>query len=117
LELKKMKHMEDNKLIAEFIGGWKERNYFVIETPFFKSLGGCIFAPSELKFDSDWNWLMEVVEKIQNVDKNNYIKIDTYHTFISVLNKKQIERRDGNKLLSTYNACVEFIKWYNQNKK
>lgn len=73
----------------------------------------------DLKFHSDWNWLMEVVDKIESLcflvkivkniiiiedkdNKNNYIAFQ-----ISV-NKTKIE--------ATNDACLDFIKWYNENK-
>lgn len=108
-----MNTTENNKLIAEFM-----------EFPFLTEEGQTNFiidlthVPDyELEFHSDWNWLMEVVEKIQQSDRYIYIKIDTYCTFISILQYKQIEVRKGNMLESTYHACVEFIKWYNQQKR
>ena len=60
---------------------------------------------------------MEVVNKIENMGNDvlitsNYVQI-TYNegeNFINLVLK-------GNIMLeAVYNACVEFIKWYNENK-
>lgn len=83
---------------------------------------------SDLKFDTDWNWLMEVVEKIETISNGSqfYIIVEYDNReefkgwfwridhFIKTL--KSNDERVKTKKLATYNACVEFIKWYNQQK-
>lgn len=89
---------ENNKIIAEFMG---------CEIGFADTSEPCIMgkqnAWTPLKYHSDWNWLMEVVEKIK-----------------SLVCESEFTNRIGLKLNNlnkdaVYNACVEFIKWYNQN--
>lgn len=96
----------DNKLIAEFMGKEWHKSFF---SDVF------IISPSNItyKFDSDWNWLMEVVEKIEFLGNdiaitNSYIQIvfDNGNQFI-VIEEVNV------KIEATYNACVEFIKRYN----
>ena len=69
-----------------------------------------------MNFHSNWNILMDVVEKIESLGfffeiKSNWVRI-TKKREIIVIRWEQ----DKNKIEATYNACVEFIKWYNQNK-
>jgi len=96
--------MENNKLIAEFMGG-VESKYNIIHFPLivFKQ-GKNYFDLEELKFHSDWNWLMEVVIKCRTIQLSNKNKIaDIY----DALHNTDIE--------AVYNAVVEFIEWYNLN--
>lgn len=69
-----------------------------------------------LRYDSDWNWLMPVVEKIESI---NYSSVQikeglchiSYHDTNGYWNHKKI---DGHpKIISTHKAVIEFIKWYN----
>ena len=87
--------MNDNKLIAEFMG---------LE-----------YTGSRLKdFDTSWDWLIPVVQKIESL---GYVFIiqggkAEYGEMISETRCFIAE----DKLSSTYKAVVEFIKQYNQNK-
>lgn len=61
-----MKTTDNNKLLADFMGLVQSsiKNKYLTE----KSLEGFgIGQLTELKFNTDWNWLMEVVEKIESV--------------------------------------------------
>lgn len=73
----------------------------------------------DLKFHSDWHWLMQVVEKIESLGywveilggKHNVCQIgitNNIKSFIALDNKSKIE--------AVHNACIEFINWYNINK-
>ena len=70
------------------------------------------------KYDIDWNWLMQVVEKIESLGNDvlitsNYIQIayNQGEEFIV------IELEGNIKIFAAYNACIEFIKWYNNQNK
>ncbi len=94
--------LENNKLIAEFMEVKHLYSTTRIET---------------LKYHSDWNWLMEVVEKIESLGNDvlitsNYIQI----AYNEGENFIVIELEGNIKIFAVYNACVEFIKWYNENK-
>lgn len=108
---------ENNKIIAEFMG-----------------LHLLVKLNLELKYDTDWNWLMEVVEKIEKV--SNYDSGDRFGTHV-IIKGRVCSIKSGNygmkgkeyskklyfnnnysgdtKIKAVYNACVEFIKWYNEN--
>ena len=93
-----MNTTENNKIIAEFMK-WDILN----DMTYSKATKGKWIELDKLKFHSDWNWLMEVVEKIA-----------------PLISESEFKYRIGNDLLSVnkegvYNACVEFIKWYNEN--
>lgn len=121
--------IENNKVIAEFMG-WEVienlSDFFVDCNPNNEQ------APLQLLNEvfKDWNWLMEVVEKIESlkspydgfswsiepfsvlINRNNvYIQVDAGKSddisFPDIHCKTKIEL--------VYNTCVEFIKWYNQN--
>jgi hypothetical protein len=121
----------NNKLIAEFmeavtIGAGK---HTLIAFPDTKIEGGGLISNnrsiSDLHYHTSWYWLMPVVEKIEEItieDNNMTIKS---HRFLVEIVLGSCEIYDsvsssvvgsgdyGNKLDSTYNAVVEFIKWYN----
>jgi hypothetical protein len=84
----------------------------------------------ELKFHKSWDWLMTVVEKINNI--SNEEEDFMYELIISpnecsVLDNNMYsdtyrEEIVGNKHEATfievvYITVVEFIKWYNENKE
>ena len=117
--------IEGNKLIAKFMGlsyctkyqyeGWyknSEHNHRI-----------CDF--DGLKFNSSWDWLMPVVNKIESLPlindaglcvliEHSYCRIylDNWGEYTTVVEKEK--KKD--KLNAVYLSIVEFIKWYNQNK-
>lgn len=108
--------IEGNKLIAEFMGvTQKENNWYdgfelhQAGLPFRCGAEGN--GTHELKFDTSWDWLMSVVEKISSLSKPN---------FTDEINRKRIEIFKKVDIFSTiewvYKSVIEFIKWYNQNK-
>jgi hypothetical protein len=71
----------------------------------------------DLKFHSDWNWLMEVVQRIEDLDDCG---IDIFNGSVEVYKDgKTIVKINTfkTKIEKVYNACVEFIKWYNEQNK
>ena len=118
-----MNTTENNQLIASFLG----QTSTIYEFPQFgyiKSNGDWkdTFSASELKFHSDWNWLMEVVEKIESLEVDKitfdfFITQEKAHIHYCKNNEwfSNIFISEGkSKIQNTYNNCVEFIKWYNQ---
>ena len=96
---------ENNKIIAEFMGNYLLKNH----------QGG--YDEMIKKFSSDWNWLMQVVEKIRSIDskaKGDFrVKLLHYQRNnktifdLSILEGKE----------HVYQACSEFVKWYNLAKE
>jgi hypothetical protein len=116
----KMENLENNKLIAEFMG-WTLDDKDINS---YRKLNNNVFKYSLLsnfKYHTDWNWLMEVVEKIRVTEKCNdfninyscdvKIECEGYDKVFEIYTSNTI-----NTLQAVYNACVEFIKWDSENK-
>ena len=106
--------MTDNKLIAEFLG--MELTTDGISQLYYTEDRSLKQIP---KFHTDWNWLMKVVEKIESFGHDVFINtclcritdvgLDIFEDIECFVN--------DNKIQATYNACVEFVKWYNEQNK
>ena len=102
---------ENNRIIAEFMGA-KLTKDLKIMYPVYEGDSSYV---KNLKYHSDWNWLMEVVEKIESIGftfetKKNWARITRKGENI-ILRWEE----DKTKIEAVYNACIEFIKWYNEN--
>ena len=107
-----MNNLENNKLIAEFLCTTQKTEG--LDDCYI--LKGMAYHIEDLKFDTDWNWIIPVVEKIESlgywlnkIDGDYWIVNDNGDTIID-----NTEHSGG--IIAVYNACVEFIKWYEQNK-
>ena len=114
--------VENNKLLAEFLGGIKQPFEFP-QFGYINSMGDWkdTFFDNQLKFHSDWNWLMQVVEKIENLSKEGetyMFSITKFSARVTYKGSRIVDLPiDNTKIEAVYNACVEFIKWYNQQSK
>ena len=116
---------ENNKLIAEFMGGYTPYEKFGDSTEYYYR--GHYVTLENMKFQTSWDWLMPVVEKIEEVfidDSNLIIKEHRYEFDMKYTQCEIYDHvRDcvvasgdmGSKILSTYQSVVEFIKEYNNN--
>lgn len=112
-----MSVLENNKLIAEFMG---------IVYPMLDNvivIDNVVTKEDDLQYHKSWDWLMPVVEKIEaTLDDDGYgnnVLIETSSCTI-------LSGNDGSVVIgftegitkreATYQAVVEFIKWYNKNK-
>lgn len=118
--------LEGNKLIAEFMGFIfydDENKYYHIKDGYF------LCEPSQLKYHSSWDWLMLVVEKIENVNPENNVyetdfsfqftnRVTEYSCCVFMLhaNEELFTVDAPTRIESAWLAVVEFIKWYNKNK-
>ena len=122
------RNMEDNKLIAEFMGAIGTPKYNPTEWDIY--ITGCLdvdsddenakhfYTPEEMKYHTSWDWLMPVVEKIEEDERydvmilqNGTIIRDQYG--VDIVNNVANISFD-NKIEHTYNAIVEFIKHLNK---
>lgn len=80
----------------------------------------------DLKYDSSWNELMPVLEKIENMGHKTIIGggdfWDNYCNIMYGVSTKyhgEIKNRGtgSTKLIAVYNAIIQFIDWYDLNKK
>jgi|TARA_E500000305_G_scaffold94043_1_gene82822 hypothetical protein len=89
--------MKYNKLIAEFMGGQRVLpDEDVYNMPTHNNL---CYGVNELQYDTSWDWLMPVVEKIER--QNELIGAHILSTDID----------------KTYHGVVKFIKEYNKCNK
>ena len=86
----------------------------------------------QYKYHSDWNWLIQVVEKIESLRFRTLYENECFMITKSKLSSFDIRSKDdystifsdnyeinhygGSKKENVYNACLGFIKWYNENK-
>jgi hypothetical protein len=141
--MKKKEILEFNKKCAEFLGGenhpilipyvseWDDMWFDSIKYPNFQnSDGSSMWKLQDLKFHSDWNWIIEIIEAIENIgyatriDHNysisNYgcdrCEIDTVDNALTEYNEKEkpivFELTDSKKetVVKTIN---KFLDWYN----
>jgi hypothetical protein len=106
---------EDNELIAEFMELTSPPN------PDFKywTQDGAMNA-WQLKYDSLWEWLMPVIDKIRSEWGNDVI----LNGDLTVIKKtkgfktkgfKKIEVLESGSIQSAYKAVLLYIEWYNKN--
>ena len=121
-------NVENNKIIAEFLKLEKDNlgNYFIKDWGFETT--------ENFKFDTDWNWLMTVLEKIKNIpnkevqgmlryefdvilDVPHAQIVQSYKLYFGDKTDKYFDviKYEGTFIENTFNACVEFIKFYNLN--
>ena len=99
--------MENNKLIAEFMGYEIQKDPTERFFGRYKSPIGVWHKEIDLSFHHDWNWLMEVINKITTTEefKDEY---EFNQLFWETFNQLDIDE--------IYTQVISFIKWYNENK-
>ncbi len=73
----------------------------------------------DLKYSSSWDWLMKVITKLQK-ECDTDVRMTQYYTQVLSLRYDKahfLQQYDNDKLKTTYAAVVEFIKWWNREKK
>lgn len=114
---------ENNKLLAEFLG-WDKYETFedseeycltCVEELHLKIGDFNIYSLSELKFHNDWNWLMLVVDKIEETNLGS-LEMQSKNLVLLQYNYKTEKYYNSTLIENVYNACIQFVKWYNENK-
>ena len=116
----------DNILIAKFMG---EKLPYINNQGRFEYMveGAGLISSTNAKdlyrflrynYNTDWNRLMQVVEKIECCDFIFSIHHEVANIFNGECNELTYNEttQARTKIEAVYNACVEFIKWYNENK-
>jgi len=79
-----------------------------------------VHSIAQLKFDSDWNWIMEVYNKINHKDTAIFLPmngvVDSVTPFINELGKVKRKLMDGEKE-GVVHAIWEFLNWYKKKEK
>lgn len=108
----------DNELIAEFMGIPIFRRYNLWDT---SKTGKPIYglASCELLYDSSWDWLMPVVEKIESLGYTVEIANSDYQIRKTGDTEAFIFHYgpDRPKIKAVYEAVVAFIELYNQQEQ
>lgn len=143
--------VEGNGLIAEFMGAEYQKDWsngiYKKPIPNYKFTiaptehASYNWSPEGLQYNSSWEWLMPVVEKIQKVfhwdsENDKYISVEDFGivytrryptdmnvTRICICTKlngamsefHHIRKESKSKIESVWLAVVEFIEWYNVN--
>lgn len=125
--------IDNNKLIAEF-DGWKKSDLgpgIYTHTPTSTEIHSRYMFTIRKTFNyhKDWNWLMPVVEKIEalkvvktfNIGYNkNHDLLNDVSIYTSTTKKliiSSLQEHKNSKIKATYFAIIEFIKWYNKERK
>lgn len=117
---------KSNKLIAEFMGiktyrggkgiGKGQIFYRGANPNHFKSV-----SQNTLHYHSSWDWLMPVVEKIEGLGWEVQIGYHLYAKESEILvhdsgDSHHWTYRNSSKIQAVYEAVIEFIKFYNEQK-
>jgi len=114
-----MERTEKNKLILEFMGefdkisswrgsySWSDGPFFTANHPTREEVvqSACEYAP----YDSDWRWLMPVVEKIESTTSISIIISCGNCEAFDTDSQEPMFWEETNKLQSTYEVCVKVI--------
>lgn len=111
---------ENNLLFAEFLEFEPfHHNHFRCTIEMYKD--DRILPTQHMEFHSNWNWILKVVEKIENSGAT----VTIGRMFCEIEYKDPFDKEKtfsqklvcGIKITSVYATCLEFINWYNQQKK
>lgn len=121
--------IENNKLIAEFMGAYIENGsnerYNMLTYHNFPPAKNSnlihtaiVCGVEDMQYHTSWDWLMPVVEKIEDIDEIN-VFIESNGTQIYDWRKKTdivnniADISFVHKIEHVYDAVVKFTKWYN----
>lgn len=132
--------IEDNKLIAEFMGWprgakiYEQDNCFEMPknlTVDSRHPGATMCMDIALQFNTSWDWLMPVIDKIEDIEQMGCQAYITFHPFcVEAYCPGNLQRglsefsyqlagkkfSGSAKIEAVYEAVVEFVKWYNNTK-
>ena len=111
---------DSNELIANFMGGVSGPPFYTLDTWDIPGMPGYQHV---LHYDSSWDWLMPVLDKMHKDFNVSYLlapcsgkrfychlESERHDTF------KYCKSTEADTLLeATYNSIIEFINWWNEN--
>jgi hypothetical protein len=115
-----MNTTENNKLLAEFLGYKTYKMNGVLNVHYSEVNVRTI---QDTHYHTDWNWLMQVVEKIESLGYCLIIGGRTTKNYCEIRGEaddfttKYSDSYGETKIEAVYNACIEFVKWYNEQNK
>lgn len=109
-----------DQLIADFIGERLPKSTLQGATQQWKFTFCDGFYPdfANMHFKDKWDWLMPVVDKIESM--GYFVMINRWTSVYtgSDGNRIQITTVEGpSKITNTYQAILQFIRWYNEQTK
>jgi hypothetical protein len=122
--------LDYNKRCAEFLGSELKNDgqfdYWTYDHLGFDSIkiSGSAWVSGNFKFHSDWNWIMEVVEAIEDIifDEDNSFNVTIGSTNYCVIQDSNgevfetIQDYGDSKKETVVQAINQFLIWYEQNK-
>lgn len=125
---------KNNMLIAEFMGAEilsKKSKFSYVQYPldaWVTDIGAHRetykqkIHSKKLEYHESYNWIMAVIEKIETIVSRLTIKTytlaNTYTVSIIVNDDTSFNLESyENKHFCIYQSCINFIEWYNENKK
>lgn len=108
---------QNNELIAKFLGYTQPHPDYPNTTYWYKKNEEPLCL---LMFDSDWNWLIKAVEKIETIEDfkyDFYIRQGVAIVIDKELKKDIITIDSDIKINAVYTAVIEFIKYHNELNK
>lgn len=119
----KVQVLEYNKMCVEFLGVDNTLScYYLPKFGLYKNSYGEIyyeevFKEDELKFHSDWNWIMELVEAIESFNSSmTLFIIEDERCHVDSQLGWHIDVGTSSKKEAVVQAIYNFLKWYNSNK-
>jgi hypothetical protein len=113
--------IDKNKKLAGFLGQ-ENQPYEFPQFGYVKTNGDWKdeFLDFQLKFDKDWNWLMLVVHRIEQIvlpDTDNCFNVTIGAGLYCVIQDAygelvEITGDGATKMLAVHEACVKFLDWY-----
>ena len=109
-----MEKTDRDKMIAKFMGA----EFYENDLLRLPKQPACLV--SELKYDTSWDEIMPVVEKIETLGFR--VKINTATAVIEEKYNSNSEKGyvfvlNAKKLIAVYEACAKWIDWYNKENK
>lgn len=111
--------VEGNKLIAEFDGkrfvSYEDNSTNAVFEGWVWDENGKQKQSNHLQYHTSWDWLMPVVEKIEQ-----WARVDIYGKACKISQPQwtvDIAKINERKIVAVLEAVIQFIQWYNQNKQ